>query len=673
LGHLRVIQPADELSAVSIHSTQQGFPMSQKTVAAFGTWKSPITAQTIAAGSRTLSSPCVVGDQAFWLEGIAAQGGRVALVNAGPGGLSKAMTVAPFNVRSRVHEYGGGAYLVNADTVYFSNFADNLVYAQQSDAAPRALTSNSLLRHADFNLDKQRNRLIAVQEGHSVPGREAINQLISLGLGDSDAVTVLATGYDFYAAPRLSPNGQQLAWLCWSHPHMPWNSSELWIAEVGADGALAHPRRVAGGPHESLCQPTWSPAGELYVASDRTAWWNLYRVEGDVLHAICPMDAEFAQPHWTFAESMFGLSGDGELVASYIENAISKLIRIDVRTGTQRHIETPFTAIHALSVSDGFVVALASSPSTPRQITRIDLATGQSTVLARCTDVDIDADCISAPQAIAYDTTGGRTAHAFYYAPKNADYAGPAGERPPLVVTSHGGPTGMASNGLQLGIQYWTSRGFAVLDVNYGGSSGYGRDYREVLKGQWGIVDVDDCIAGADYLARQGLVDRDRMAIRGGSASGFTTLCALTFHHIFKAGASHYGVSDLASLDFDTHKFESRYTGYLVAPPETRDEVYARRSPLGHVAKLNCPMIFFQGMDDKVVPPEQSETMVQAMKKRGVPVAYVPFEGEGHGFRRIENIRSSLEAELYFYGRVFGFEPADVIEPVEIHGLPSVA
>jgi len=646
--------------------------MRQKSVAAFGTWKSSITAQTIAAGSKTLSSPCVVGDQAFWLEGIAAQGGRVSLVGARPGSSSETLTAAPFNVRSRVHEYGGGAYLVHADTVYFSNFADNLVYVQQADAAPRALTRNSLLRHADFCLDKERSRLIAVQEDHSVPGAEAINRLVSLGLGDGDAVTVLATGYDFYAAPRLSPNGQQLAWLCWSHPHMPWNSSELWIAEVGADGALSNPRHVAGGPDESLCQPTWSPTGELYVASDHSAWWNLYRVEGNVLHAICPMDAEFAQPHWTFGESQFGFSGDHELVATYIENAISKLICIELRTGTQRHIETGFTALHALSVGDGFVVALASSPSTPRQMARIDLATGQSTVLALCTDVAIGADCISVPQAIAYDTAGGRTAHAFYYAPNNADYAGPVGERPPLIVTSHGGPTGMASNGLQLGIQYWTSRGFAVLDVNYGGSSGFGRAYREVLKGQWGIVDVDDCIAGAEYLARHGWVDRNRMAIRGGSASGFTTLCALTFHHVFKAGASHYGVSDLAALDIDTHKFESRYTSYLVAPPETRGAVYAKRSPLGHVEQLNCPMIFFQGMDDKVVPPAQSETMVQAMKARGVPVAYVPFEGEGHGFRRVENICRSLEAELYFYGRVFGFEPADAIEPVAIHGLPPV-
>jgi dipeptidyl aminopeptidase/acylaminoacyl peptidase len=356
-------------------------------------------------------------------------------------------------------------------------------------------------------------------------------------------------------------------------------------------------------------------------------------------------------------------------VATYIENAISKLVCVDLRDGAQRRIETPYTDIHAVSVGNGFVIAVAASPSAPSQIVRIDLATCQTTVLARSTDIAIDSHYIAEPSALTYDTTGGRQAHAFYYPPTNAEYVGPPGSLPPLIVTSHGGPTGMAGNGLRLTIQYWTSRGFAVLDVNYGGSAGFGRAYREQLKGQWGIVDVDDCIAGAEYVAQQGWVDRNRMAIRGGSASGFTTLCALTFHHVFKAGASHFGVSDLASLDVDTHKFESRYTSYLVAPPETRALVYPTRSPLLHADKLNCPMIFFQGLDDKAVPPAQSETMVQAMRARGVPVAYVPFEGEGHGFRRFENICRSLEAELYFYSRVFGFDAADVIEPVIIHGL----
>ncbi len=618
-----------------------------------------------------LSHPCIVRDTIYWLEGIAAEGGRVALLSSGPGYARKTLTAAPFNVRSRVHEYGGGAYLVDDDTIYFSNFADNLVYAQQAQNPPRPLSTNGALRHADFTLDTTGNRLIAVQEDHGAPGREASNRLVGLDLGGALAPTVLTSGYDFYAAPRLSPNGRQLAWLCWNHPHMPWNSCELWIADVAPDGALCNAHKIAGGESESLCQPTWSPAGELYVVSDRTHWWNIYKVDGHVLQPVCPMNAEFGQPHWVFGESMFGFTGPHELVATYIENAISKLIRIDLRDGTRHAMETAFTDIHALCVGDGFLVAVASSPSSPRQIVRIDVRTAHSTVLAHSTDVAVDARYIAQPTALRFATAGGRQAHAFYYPPTHAEYVGPAGQLPPLIVTSHGGPTGMASNGLRLTTQYWTSRGFAVLDVNYGGSSGFGRGYMELLQGQWGIVDVDDCVAGARYVAAQAWVDPDRMAIRGGSASGFTTLCALTFHNIFKAGASHYGVSDLASLDVDTHKFESRYTRYLVAPLEMRDQIYAERSPLLHADKLNCPMIFFQGLDDRAVPPSQSEAMVQAMKARGVPVAYLPFEGEGHGFRRQENICRSLEAELYFYGQIFGFEVADAIEPVVIEGLPA--
>jgi dipeptidyl aminopeptidase/acylaminoacyl peptidase len=638
-------------------------------IAAYGTWQSPLTAQTIAAGSKSLSSPCVVGGQAYWLESVPTEGGRVALARTDSNVL---LTVAPFNVRSRVHEYGGGAYLVGEDSaVYFSNFSDNQVYAQHGDAAPQALTTDSQVRHADFELDPTRGRLIAVQEDHRIAGREAINQLVALPLDAGGDIAVLASGHDFYAAPRLSPSGRQLAWLCWNHPHMPWNSSELWLADIAANGTLMQPRKIAGGVDESVCQPTWSPAGDLYAVSDRSGWWNLYRVAGDALHAICPMNAEFAQPHWSFGASMFGFSGEHFLMATYIENAISKLICIDLRDGTRHPVETAFTDIHAVSVGNGFLVALAASPTTPRQIVRIDLATGQTTTLANSTDAPVDTGCIAAARTITYETAGARQAHAFFYPPKNAAFMAPAGELPPLIVTSHGGPTGMAGNGLKLGIQYWTSRGFAVLDVNYGGSSGFGRAYMESLRGQWGIVDVDDCIAGAEYVAHLGWVDQDRMAIRGGSASGFTTLCALAFHDTFKAGASHYGVSDLAALDVDTHKFESRYTRYLVAPPEQRDAVYAQRSPMLHADKLNCPMIFFQGLDDKVVPPAQSQAMVQALQQRGIPVAYVPFEGEGHGFRRMENIRRSLEAELYFYGRVFGFAPADAIDPVPIVGMPD--
>ncbi|HEY2926454.1 S9 family peptidase [Piscinibacter sp.] len=642
--------------------------MSSPTTAPFGTWTSPITAQRVASGTRPLAAPRIVGNDICWLEGLPADGGRVVVVRAKNGGPGEIVTPAPFNVRSRVHEYGGGAHVVSGDTVYFSHFADKLVYAQRGDAAPQPITHNGLQRHADFELDPARQRLIAVREDHGGGSHEPTNSLVALGLDGADEPVVLASGFDFYAAPRLSPGGRQLAWLCWNHPLMPWNGCELWLADVGADGQLQRPRKLAGSTTESLCQPLWSPRGTLLVVSDRTGWWNLYRVEGETLHPVCPMPAEFGRPQWLFAQAMVGFSGDDEVVATCIEQGVSRLVRIDLRSGELQPIATAFTDLQELRAGPGFVVALAASSSAPEQVVRIDVASGAHRVLARSADDVPDARYLSTPASICYASTGGRVAHAFHYPPHNEDFVPPAGELPPLIVTSHGGPTSMNTSSLRLAIQYWTSRGFAVLDVNYGGSSGFGRAYMDLLKGQWGIVDVDDCVAGARHLAERGLVDPPRMAIRGGSASGFTTLCALAFHDVFKAGASYYGVSDLAGLDADTHKFESRYTSYLVAPPPQRDALYAQRSPLLHTDRLHCPMIFFQGLDDKVVLPAQSEMMVDALKSRGVPVAYLAFEGEGHGFRRLETIQRTLEAELSFYAQVFGFEPADAMAPVEIHG-----
>jgi dipeptidyl aminopeptidase/acylaminoacyl peptidase len=634
--------------------------------APFGTWQSPLGAQRVAAGVKPLAAPRIEGDAICWLEGLPAEGGRVAAVRSTEQGSVQAVTPAPFNVRSRVHEYGGGAYAVEGDTLYFSNFADNLVYAQPANASARAVTGNSLQRHADFEFDALRNRLVAVREDHSAGAHEPVNCLVSLPLDGQATSAVLASGFDFYAAPRLSPGGRQLAWICWNHPNMPWNGSELWLADVDVQGQLSSPRRVAGGPSESLCQPAWSPAGELFVVSDRSGWWNLYRVAGAGLQPVCPMQAEFGQPMWVFAQSLYGFTAPHEMVAACIENAVSRLVRIDLRSGAHVTLASPFTDVKELRAGDGFIVVHGAAASVPDQIVRIDLATGRHDVLAQATSDVPPARYLSTPESISFASAGGRVSYGFFYPPANGDHAAPAGELPPLIVTSHGGPTSMSTSSLRLAIQFWTSRGFAVLDVNYGGSTGYGRAYMDSLRGQWGVVDVEDCTAGARHLAQRGLVDPGRMAIRGGSASGFTTLCALAFHRVFQAGASHYGVSDLAALDADTHKFESRYTSYLVAPPPQRDALYRERSPALHADRLSCPMIFFQGLDDKVVPPSQSETMVAALRSRGIPVAYVPFEGEGHGFRRLENIQRALEAELYFYARVFGFVQADAVAPVEI-------
>lgn len=660
--------------------------MHKPTIAPYGSWKSPITAQRLAAGTRPLAAPQIDGEQVYWLEGQAGEGGRVAAVRAEPNGCGVVVTPAPFNVRSRVHEYGGGALLVAGGTLYFSNFSDNLVYCQHGDAAPQALTANPQQRHADFVLDPRRQRLIAVREDHSRPGEEARNSLVAIALpgeggeggaqsgpsGPSGASgpsrpSELAAGFDFYAAPRLSPDGRQLAWLCWRHPHMPWEASELWLAEVAESGELVQPRRIAGGADESLCQPLWSPRGELFVVSDRTGWWNLYRVVGETLHAVCTMQAEFGRPQWVFGQAMFGFTGSDEIVAIAIEQGLSRLLRVDLASGRAQAIETPFTDLDDLRAGPGWVVALAGSPLLPQQVVRIDAASGMSHVLRRSIDALPDAAEVSVPERLSYPSQGGRLAHAFFYPPRNRDFEAPAGSLPPLMVISHGGPTSMSTCTLRLSIQYWTQRGFAVLDVNYGGSSGFGRAYMTLLKGQWGVVDVDDCVAGARHLAAQGRVDADRMAIRGGSAGGFTTLCALAFHRVFKAGASYYGVSDLKGLDADTHKFESRYTAWLVAAEPDRERLYAERSPALHADLISCPVIFFQGLDDKVVLPAQSELMVAALKARGIPVAYLAFEGEGHGFRRKETIARTLEAEAWFYARVFGFELADAVEPVEVH------
>jgi dipeptidyl aminopeptidase/acylaminoacyl peptidase len=640
--------------------------------APFGTWRSPLDARRVASGVKPLAAPRICGDSILWLEGLPAEGGRVSAVCKKAQGAAQTLTPAPLNVRSRVHEYGGGAYAVGADTtLYFSNFADNRVYAQAPGATARPLTDNGLQRHADFEIDATRRRLIAVREDHSGGGHEPVNSLVALPLDPGHSSTVLVSGFDFFAAPRLSPDGGQLAWLCWNHPLMPWNGSELWLADVDADGNLSNRRRIAGSSSESLCQPAWSPAGELYVISDRTGWWNLYRVRNDMLAPVLAMQAEFGQPLWVFAQSLYGFTGPQEMVAVCIENAVSRLLRIDLRDGSATTLASPFTDVKELRAAEGVVVVHAAAAHLPDQIVRIDLASGRHDVLAQAASDLPPARYLSAPESIMFPSAGGRASYGFFYPPANGDHAGPEGELPPLIVTSHGGPTAMSTSSLRLAIQFWTSRGFAVLDVNYGGSTGYGRAYMDSLQGQWGIVDVEDCVAGARYLAERGLVDARRMAIRGGSASGFTTLCALTFHRVFQAGASHFGVSDLAALDADTHKFESRYTSYLVAPAPQRDALYRERSPVLHTDKLSCPMIFFQGLDDKVVPPAQSESMVTALRSRGIPVAYITFEGEGHGFRRLENIQRSLEAELFFYARVFGFVQADAVTPVDI--VPPIA
>ncbi|GAB3458908.1 S9 family peptidase [Massilia terrae] len=640
----------------------------RKLAAPCGTWTSPISAQVVAAGASPLSQVMLDGADVYWLAGRASEAGRTTLLRQ-RGDQTRELAPAPFNVRSRVHEYGGGACAVARGTVWFSHFADNRIYRIDGDGAPQPMSAGGDLRYADFVPDAARARLVGVREDHSAGAAYPANTICAIGFDGSE--TVLVDGNDFYAAPRLSPDGRRLAWLCWDHPRMPWQGTELWLADVADDGTLVNGRLVAGGADESIVQPEWSPAGVLHFVSDRTGWWNLYRFDAGVVAPLCPREAEFGGPHWTFGVSMYGFRSELEIVCTCIEEGVSKLARLSTADGTLQPLDTPYQEIRELRVAGDTVALLAGAPTIALELARIDLGTGLRTVLARSIEQLPDTGYLSVPQSIRYPSANGRHAYAFYYPPSNADYEPVADEKPPLMVIGHGGPTGMATSTLKLATQFWTSRGIAVLDVNYGGSTGFGRAYRDALAGQWGVVDVEDCVAGARWLADQGLVDRERLLIRGGSAGGLTTLCALAFHDVFKAGASYYGVSDLAGLDADSHKFESHYNEYLIAPKAQADAVYRQRSPINHTDKLKRPMIFFQGLDDKVVPPPQSEVMVNALRARGVPVAYITLEGEGHGFRKADSIVRTLEAELYFYLRVFGIPIPQALAPVEIENLPA--
>ena len=644
--------------------------MKDKTAAPYGSWKSPVTSDLVSSSVIRLDRQIEVdGKDIFWVEMRPEEAGRSVIVRRSPDGRVRDVTPGPFNARTRVHEYGGGAYKVDRGTVYFSNFADQRLYRQTSNSVPEPITPEGGMRYADGVIDHRRNQMICVCEDHTNNDKEPENCLAAISLDGTGHIQKLVFGNDFYSSPHINPDGSLLAWLTWNHPNMPWDYTELWVGQIRGDGSIGNPVRIAGGKDESVCQPRYSPDGTLYFIAERTGWWNLYRWKDGAVEALCPMEAEFGAPHWVFGISTYSFES-GRIICSYAKNGSRRLGSLDPATRELKEIKTPYNSISGIRGGSGFIVLLAGSPTEAESIVRLETANGGLETLRRSTEVAVSSEYVSLPEAIEFPTEGGLTAHALYYRPKNGDYAGRAGERPPLIVASHGGPTGAASSVLNLSVQFYTSRGFAVADVDYGGSTGYGRAYRQRLDGRWGVVDVDDCVNCARYLIERGEVDNERTAIRGGSAGGYTTLAALTFRNVFKAGASYFGVSDLEALARDTHKFESRYLDRMVGPyPAVRD-LYRQRSPINHVERLSCPVIFFQGDEDRVVPPEQAEVMVNALRAKGIPTAYILFRGEQHGFRKAENIKRALDAELYFYSRIFGFRLADAIEPVPIDNLP---
>ena len=642
------------------------------TTAPYGTWSSPITARMLATAGVGLGASTLEDGVAYWIESRPTEDGRQVVVRGDAFTSPQDVTPPGFNARTTVHEYGGGSFCVHRGTVFFSNFEDQRLYRQEIAADPVAITPDTGGRHryADGRVSADGSVLLCVRERHE-PGGEVVNELAAVPTGGGEPETIV-DGHDFFAAPRISPDGSSLAWLAWDHPRMPWDGTELWVGDLAAGGSVSGARRVAGGPGESVFQPSWSPAGDLHLVSDRTGWWNLYRHADGADVPLCPREAEFGWPHWVFGASTYAFLDDGRIVCVYTDRGVQHLAILDPTSSELLDLDLPYSAISYpyVAAEGSHAVFVGGGPTTPTAVVTIDFGSRAVEVLRESEEISLDPGLLSVPRAIEFPTEGGLTAFAHFYPPANGEAAGPEGELPPLVVMSHGGPTSESTQAFDLDTQFFTSRGFAVVDVNYGGSTGYGREYRRRLNGTWGVVDTMDCINAARYLAAEGLVDGDRLVIRGGSAGGYTTLCALVFHDGFAAGASYFGLADLEPFATGgTHKFESRYLDSLVGPyPESAD-LYRARSPIHSADLLSCPVILLQGLEDEVVPPRQAEIMVEALRAKGLPYAYLPFEGEQHGFRKAEHIQAAHEAELSFYAQVFGFELGDPIPKVEIENL----
>ena len=627
--------------------------MADPRTAEYGFWKSPITSDLIVADALRLGSVALEGDSVYWSEGRPAEKGRTVVTHREVGGQIRDATPAGFNARTRVHEYGGGSFVVDQGVVYASDFRDQRLYRIDAAGNAEPLSPEGAWRYADGRIDRTRGRIYCVREDHTVDGAEAVNTIVAVDLNGVREPEVLVRGRDFYSNPRLSADGSRLCWLEWSHPNMPWDRTELWVGTLDASGRPSSKQVAAGGPSESIFQPEWAPDGRLYFISDRGGWWNLYRWDGEAVEPVVEIQAEMGLPQWLFGWSTYGFESADSAICSYFMPDGWRLARVDLKTKQLNEIETPYTDISEVRVGGGKVFFNGGSPAEPSSIVELDLASGAIEVLRRSAEIPNELrPYISSPEAVEFPTEEGLTAHAHFYPPKNPDFQAPEGALAPLLVTCHGGPTGHSANTLDLRAQYWTSRGIGYLDVNYGGSTGFGRAYRERLAGKWGVVDLDDCANAARFIAERGDADPRRLMIRGGSAGGYTTLAALAFRDVFAVGASYYGVSDMEALARDTHKFESRYLDKLVGPYPEAAEVYRGRSPIHAAESVDVPVIFFQGSDDEVVPPDQTEVMVGALRGKGLPVGYLLFEGESHGFRMADNIKRALDAELYFYASV---------------------
>jgi dipeptidyl aminopeptidase/acylaminoacyl peptidase len=634
----------------------------------YGSWNSPLTPDMMAEKSISLSDLKLDNKgNIYILESRPADKGRTVLTQLINGKLTD-ITPDSYNIRTRVHEYGGNSFTLNSNECFFANFKDQKLYKQVFGNHPQPLTPEKPFRFADIIFDSNRNALFAVMEDHTCAPNEPANSLVKID-AETGKIETIASGCDFYAAPALSHSGNKLAYFSWNHPNMPWDANELWVIDLNKHGLPTNSHLITGGANESVFQPTWGKNDELFFVTDKTGWWNLYSHSEGKTEILYEMNAEFARSQWRLGDSTFAVIDSENLLCTWAEKGRWSIGKLNLNSRKLSKFETSYTSFNSINIYNNHAYFIGASDIELPSIIQLNLDTGATQKLYTPIDLPISVDYISRPIALEFPTDNGKMAHAFYYPPHNPNFEGLENELPPLIVMSHGGPTSATKDLFSLGVQFWTTRGFAVVDVNYGGSTGYGRAYRERLKSNWGIVDMQDCQNAALYLANQKKADKNRMAIRGGSAGGYTTLASLTFLDTFKAGASYFGISDLEALAQDTHKFESRYNDSLLGPYPEDKEKYFNRSPINFIDKLSCPVIFFQGLQDKVVPPNQAEEMFKKLVEKKIPTAYIKYPQEAHGFRKAENIKHSIQTELYFYGKVFGFELSEDIPEIEIENL----
>lgn len=638
------------------------------TTAPYGSWASPISAEAVAKTPIYLimwiNLLCVDGDALYALRLHPEEGGRGVVSRVYDDGRVEAITPLPFSVRTRVYEYGGPAFVVHEGVIYFSNFPDDRLYRQSPGQAPEPITAEGPVRYGDLSIDPHRRRILCIREDRRGPG-EPLHTVVAVNMDGDEFGTVLFDQTDFVSSPLVSHDGHKLAWFGWNHPNMRFYISGLWLADIAPDGSLMNVRQIVAEKSEAILSLEWSVDHDLIFCSDRDNWWNLYRWRDEQITRLSPMEAELDRP---FRAAR--IEGQSAILSIYRRHGIRSIGLIDTESGRLRKLPLDYTFFaHPVAMGE-IAYVVATSPTVPLSLVKIDLVSGESTVIF-CADIPDDLEgCISVPAHIEFPTEDGLTGHAYYYPPTNQAYIAPPNEHPPLIVHVHGGPTGSTNIGFNLKVQFWTSRGFAFLDVDYGGSTGYGRSYRQRLWGQWGVVDVDDAINAARYLVSQGLADEKRTIITGGSAGGFTTFAALAFRDYFRAGSSHFGISDLEIFHQETHKYESHYCETLIGPYPQHRALYRERSPIDKVDHIRVPLILFQGLDDKVVLPNQSQFIADALIQRSIPTAYLEFEGEAHGFRKFETHVRTHKAELYFFGKVLGFQPADDLPPLEIYHLP---